>query len=66
MNKREVISAVANRSGVNTKDCAKVLETFEDVFGEEITRSKCKDTIFEYIYDILTRIRNKKSNRNIA
>lgn len=66
MNKREVISTVAERSGVSPEDCTKVLEAFEEVFSEEITRSKWKGTVFEYIYDILTRIRSKKNNRNIA
>ena len=66
MNKREVISIVAERSGVNPKDCIKVLETFEDVFSEEITHCKWKGTVFGYIYDILTRIKEKKKNRNIA
>lgn len=62
MNKREVISAVASRSGVDPEDCIKVFDTFEDVFSEEITRSKWKGTVFEYIYDILTRIKNKKDS----
>lgn len=66
MNKREVISAVSERSGVSPEDSIKVLETFEEVFSEEITRSKWKGTVFEYIYDILTRIRDKRNNRNIA
>ena len=47
MNKREVISAVASRSGVDPEDCIKVFDTFEDVFSEEITRSKWKGTVFE-------------------
>ena len=34
MNKREVISAVAERSGVNPEDCARVLDSFEDVFTD--------------------------------
>ena len=55
MNKREVISAVASRSGVDPEDCIKVFDTFEDVFSEEIT-------VFEYVYDILTRIKNKKDS----
>ena len=66
MNKREVISAVASRSGVNREDCIKVFDTFEDVFSEEITRSKWKGTVFEYVYDILTRIKNKKNNGSIS
>ena len=61
MNKQEVISTVASRSGVAPEDCIKVFDTFEEVFSEEITRSKWKDTIFECVYDILTRIKNKKT-----
>lgn len=66
MNKREIISTVSERSGVSPKDSIKVLETFEEVFSEEITRCKWKGTVFEYIYDILIRIRDKRNNRNIA
>lgn len=40
MNKREVISAVAERSGISPEVCTQVLDTFEDVFTEEINRSK--------------------------
>ena len=61
MNKREVISAVASRSGIAPEDCIKVFDTFEEVFSEEIARSKWKGTIFECFYDILTRIKNKKT-----
>lgn len=61
MNKREVISAVASRSGITPEDCTKVFDTFEEVFSEEIARSKWKGTIFECVYDILTRIKNKKT-----
>lgn len=61
MNKREVISAVASRSGIAPEDCIKVFDTFEEVFSEEIARSKWKATIFECVYDILTRIKNKKT-----
>lgn len=60
MNKREVISAVAERSGISPEVCTQVLDTFEDVFTEEISRSKWKDTIFEHVYNILTRIKEKK------
>lgn len=48
MNKREVISAVAERSGVNPEDCARVLDSFEEVFTEEITGSKWKNAVFIY------------------
>ena len=61
MNKREVISAVASRSGIAPEDCIKVFDTFEEVFSEEIARSKWKGTIFECVYDSLTRIKNKKT-----
>ncbi len=61
MNKREVISAVASRSGIAPEDCIKVFDTFEEVFSEEIARSKWQGTIFECVYDILTRIKNKKT-----
>lgn len=61
MNKREVISAVASRSGIAPEDCIKVFDTFEEVFSEKIARSKWKGTIFECVYDILTRIKNKKT-----
>ena len=61
MNKREVISAVASRSGKAPEDCIKVFDTVEEVFSEEIARSKWKGTIFECVYDILTRIKNKKT-----
>lgn len=42
MNKREVISAVSERSGISPEVCTQVLDTFEDVFTEEISRSKWK------------------------
>lgn len=66
MNKREVVSTVAERSGVTPDDCTKVLDTFEEIFSEEITRSKWKNTVFECIYDILTGIKRKKNNQSIA
>lgn len=40
MNKREVISAVTERSGISPEVCTQVLDTFEDVFTEEISRIK--------------------------
>lgn len=66
MNKREVISTVAERSGVTPEDCAKVLDTFEEVFSEEITHRKWKGSIFEFIYDVMTRIKNKKNKQDIT
>lgn len=66
MNKKEVIATVASRSGVNPEDCIKVVDTLEEVIGEEIGRSKWKDTIFEYVYNILTSIKNKKSTQSIS
>lgn len=66
MNKKEVIAAVASRSVVNPEDCIKVVDTLEEVIGEEIGRSKWKDTIFEYVYNILTSIKNKKSTQSIS
>lgn len=66
MNKREVISTVAERSAIDPEICAKVLDTFEEVFSEEISRSKWKETVFDCVYDILTRIKNKKSNPSIS
>ena len=59
MNKR----AVAERSGVNPEDCARVLDSFEDVFTEEITGSKWKNAVFEQIYDLLSLIKEKKNNK---
>lgn len=66
MNKREVITAVAERSGVTPEDCAKVLDTFEDVFSEEITHRKWKGSVFEFIYDVMTCIKNKKNKQVIT
>ena len=63
MNKREVISAVAERSGVNPEDCARVLDSFEEVFTEEITGSKWKNAVFEQIYGLLSLIKEKKNNK---
>ena len=63
MNKREVIATVAERSGVNPEDCARVLGSFEDVFTEEITGSKWKNTVFEQIYGLLSLIKEKKNNK---
>lgn len=60
MDKREVIAAVAERSGVNPEDCARVLDSFEDVFTEEITGSKWKNAAFEQIYGLLNLIKEKK------
>ena len=58
MNKREVIAAVAERSGVNPEDCARVLDSFE-----EITGSKWKNAVFEQIYGLLSLIKEKKNNK---
>ena len=63
MNKREVIAAVAERSGVNPEDCARVLDSFEDVFTEEITGSKWKNAAFEQIYGLLSLIKEKENNK---
>lgn len=66
MNKREVISTVAERSGISPEDCARVLDTFEEVFSEEITHRKWKGSVFEFIYDVMTRIKNKKNKQVIT
>ena len=63
MNKREVIATVAERSGVNPEDCARVLDSFEDVFTVEITGRKCKNAVFEQIYGLLSLIKEKKNNK---
>lgn len=62
MNEKEIISIVAERSGMEPDDCTRVLNTLEDVLSEEITRSKWKNIIFGLLYSILTRIKNKKEN----
>lgn len=66
MNKREVISTVAERSGISPEDCARVLDTFEEVFSEEITHRKWKGSVFEFIYDVMTRIKSKKNKQVIT
>lgn len=63
MNKREVIATVAERSEVNPEDYARVLDSFEDVFTEEITGSKWKNAVFEQIYGLLSLIKEKKNNK---
>ena len=63
MKKREVIATVAERSGVNPADCARVLDSVEDVFTEEITGSKWKNAVFEQIYGLLSLIKEKKNNK---
>lgn len=63
MNKREVISTVAERSGMSPDECRKVLDTFEEVFVEEISKSTWKDTLFEHVYGILTRMKNKQDQK---
>lgn len=63
MNKREVIATVAERSGVNPEDCARVLDSFEEVFTEEITGSKWKNAVFEQIYGLMSLIKEKKNNK---
>ena len=63
MNKREVIATVAERSGVNPEDCARVLDSFEEVLTEEITGSKWKNAVFEQIYGLLSLIKEKKNNK---
>lgn len=62
MNKREVISAVAE-SRESTGRLRRVLDSFEDVFTEEITGSKWKNTVFEQIYGLLSLIKEKKNNK---
>lgn len=62
MNKKEVILMVAERSGVDPDDCAKVLDSFEDVFSEEIIGNKWKNVVFQQIYSVLTRIKNRKES----
>lgn len=66
MNKREVISTVAERSSISPEDCARVLDTFEEVFSEEITHRKWKGSVFEFIYDVMTRIKSKKNKQVIT
>lgn len=66
MNKREVIATVAERSGINPDECRIVLDTFENVFAEEISSSKWKEAVFGHVYDILTNIRNKQNKQRIA
>ena len=63
MTNRELITPLAESTGDNPEDCARVLDSFEEVFTEEITGSKWKNAVFEQIYGLLSLIKEKKNNK---
>ena len=65
MNKREVITNVSMRSGIDENICRIVLDTFEEVFTDELTYNKGKGSRFDRIYKIMTFLKGKKEAKTI-
>ncbi|MCC8142529.1 MAG: HU family DNA-binding protein [Tannerellaceae bacterium] len=63
MNKREVISSVAARSGVSPAACEKVINAFEDVFNEELENSTWKGSLFDKVYKLITFLGEKRNKK---
>ena len=60
MNKTEVISRVAEITGIDPVDCTKVLDAFEEVLSKELARKGWKNGIFETVFKIMSNVKNKK------
>ncbi|QQK74854.1 HU family DNA-binding protein [Salicibibacter cibarius] len=59
MNNTEVVTKVAEESGVNVEDCQKVLDAFEDVLSTELSQSKDVRSAFDKVYKVLHVFKNK-------
>ncbi|WP_455672791.1 carboxypeptidase regulatory-like domain-containing protein [Phocaeicola sp.] len=59
MNKKEIITLVADKSGISYEDCEKVIHATENVLSEELSHKGWKRSTFETIYRILTSIKSK-------
>ena len=60
MNKTEVISQVAEMTGIDPIDCTKVLDAFEEVLGQELASKGWKNGIFETVFKLMSNVKNKK------
>lgn len=60
MNKAKVILEVSEKSGVNTADCAKVLDAFEEVLAARLKDEKNIGGVFDQIYKVMQFIKSKK------
>lgn len=61
MNKTEIITAVAGKSGVNHQECEKVLRALEEVLSEELSQENWKRGAFQTVYNLLSSIKGKMS-----
>lgn len=59
MNNSEMIAKVSEKSGVNTEDCQKVLDAFEEVLANELSSSKDIGSAFDKVYNLLGFLKNK-------
>ncbi|MCD7937835.1 MAG: hypothetical protein LUG98_13330 [Tannerellaceae bacterium] len=62
MNKREVISSVARRSGISEEICEQVLDSLEEVFTDEVSGSAWKGGAFDKLYRIMGYFRGKRKS----
>ncbi len=65
MNKTEVIYNVSKRSGIDEEICRTVLDTFEEVFTDELTYNKGKGRRFDRIYRVMTFLKRKKDAKTV-
>lgn len=63
MNKSELINRISEKSAIEVGVCMKVIDAFEEVFGEELSRKKWKNTVFEKVYLVMTGIKNRKEQK---
>lgn len=59
MNKTEVITAVAGKSGIDYEECEKVLHALEEVLSEELSQGNWKKGAFQTVYNLLSSIKEK-------
>ena len=63
MYKTEVISRVAEMTGIDPIACTKVLDAFEEVLSKELARKGWKNEIFETVFKIMSNVKNKRNTQ---
>ena len=60
MNKRETISAISEKTGIDSETCIKVTDSLERVLSDELEESGGVRNAFDKIYDLLNIIKDKE------
>lgn len=59
MNKRDVISVISEKTGIDSETCTKVTDSLETVLGDELEKSEGIRNAFDKIHALLDMIRDK-------